>query len=212
MLHGLAPSVRIPPPLAVTYLGTQISTSDLTTYSWTSVTAPRDGLIVVMCTANTATGRTFSTFNIGGVDVVPHFAPASSGRTAAIASREVTAGSIALNTVFSGALSSASCRITVYFIENYSNPVPYDGLAGESTTDTAFPCNFNHPLGGVAIYGALWNDNISGSFSSATSTATSSNRAHLHGYIAPTLAQTPHTETANVGASTNGRMTGAVWI
>lgn len=166
MLHGLCPGIVGSgiTPVDVVPVDTAINHSDLTTYSFSSVsfgTATADRQIYIVCTTGASGGatRTVSSATIGGetASVVVQTSTATGGKDVAIIKASVPSGtSGTVSITFSGACLRAA--ISVYAVYNANTT---DHATASDVDEGPLSVSINVPANGAVIAGVGCGGNTS---------------------------------------------------
>lgn len=201
------------PPFTWTLISTLSDTTNLTTYTFSSVVIPRAGLVVVAVNGSHGSlNRTFDSGTIDGVaaDLVIKVV-SSRPVQAGIIQRVVSAGTMDITATFSAAV--ARCQISIFLLENYSSSTAHFSLANNTTSNPIPLIDFEIPAKGVGIFAANINENVTASWSSATSQVNEpveSNR--MTSAIKESAAGETNTEEVTFGSSSIRKaMAGASW-
>jgi hypothetical protein len=145
-------------PFSATYVNTNSSTANASTYDLGDFTMPSSGLAVVLVLAHgAASARTITSVTIGGVagSIVLDHAP--SIRNGGVITRSVSAGAQNVTVNFSG--SQGRCAVFVYLLAGLvsttvSDSQGLDATAGSPVTSLALN-SVTVPSGGVGLYACL---------------------------------------------------------
>lgn len=217
MLHLLAALMpKGAAPLAIATVGSVLTSSaNLTTYDFGNVTVPTDGLLVVVFTAYGDSSRSVSSMSIGGSAVDGSVTGTGSFSKSAIGWRVVSAGTQNVTVGLSGANgTNPGATAAVYLVTGYTSATPTDTDAPANAVAASYSASVDTLAGQVAVVGVVGVISANFTLSSATEIYDTpiNNTAHAHGYIASTVAATPHTETATRSSgNTGGRVIIAVW-
>jgi len=198
--------------LDLTYIGSDASTSDASSYDHGNFSAASAGLmVVVQGGGRDALARTVSSISIGGSNGTL-ITPSSGDQVASIAYREVSAGNNNVTVVYNS--TAERDAVNVYLITGYTSATPSDSAASTtgSGSESSRAMAMTIPAGGVAVYGVVsantgaisW-DNATEDYDQLIESLFRISSASLIGVTGS------HTETATFGGSGETAWANACW-
>lgn len=138
-------------PVVLAYIGSASSTANATTYSLGSFTAATDGLMIVGVGGGNSSAIAVTSISIGGSNGTLHTA-GTFQRCTAIASRAISAGSIAVSATFGSTSVRAACF--VWLLTGYKSATPTASVSnGSDTSVTSIGATLSSIKGGgAAVY------------------------------------------------------------
>lgn len=220
VLPGIVP-VNVGSPLTLDWIGQLGSTtSGLTTTAFGSLTLPNDALAIVAFFGLGTNSQTCNSISIGGTNGTLHAANGSaSTRKWGLASRLVSAGSIAISVTLSGSNgSAASLSVGVWALRRAANNTPVGSAGIDSGSGTTRTINHNQSSPGIAVYGAFNGESTGGSAGLLSTAQTvhyaaqdGNGRRFTYASSKNVPTQTPHSETFTITASDNASLVGGSW-
>lgn len=214
-IHSAIAGARRNAPL-LTGLGDLTITTNSTTYNYGNVVVPRAGLLIACPTIplGSSANRTFSSVSVGGVAMTIHQTQVARYQQAVVASKEVAAGTFAMQSVVSGtgAMNSA---ISLYLLEEYESPTPYDtAYFNQNSGGTPCAVAMDVPDYGVAIFAHVrWGGASDTVWVGATEDADinmeSNTNRHSTAYLRPTSLET--NRSISISGVTDHVLAAACW-
>jgi hypothetical protein len=136
--------------LAITYIGSNVQTANLSSYSFGNFTTPVNGVIVVIAYGGTSSNRTISAIRVDGSGTIAVNSP-SALTTCGIGYREMVAGTYPVTAAWSGTQQHAA--VAVYLVTGYSTPAP--DYTAQQTATGAIGLNFLNTGSVSGIYGVM---------------------------------------------------------
>lgn len=202
------------PPMVQLIAYTQFPGAGNTTFSTGTLAFPDDCLVVGALAGMGNSSRSVTGITVGGVSGTVHATSSGNLAKAGIGSKVVTAGSYVVTMSLSGGNgSSGDGGLAVWALVGYRSATPV-GADGTAKTATSISVSFDRARDGVALFGALINNNPSWSWSSATEDFTSTGAISRGIHFASnknTVAGTAVVETLTPGSSQNMALAGASW-
>ena len=157
---GLMPSPSRYRKARLSYIGTTLDTSDLTTYTLAGVgigTPAPDRLVVAVVMGRAGAGRTISSVTIGGVTATAAITSGSQNNPTGIYYALVPSGTTAtVVATFSGGL--VRMAVAIYSLTGYRNMVPA-ATGQDYNSTTTLSTTLNRPADAVVVAGALTSSN-----------------------------------------------------
>lgn len=152
-----------------TYIGSNTSSANQTTYDFGNFNAPTAGLMIIG-TGNfgdAAANRTVSSVSIGGGAATIHVNPSTGAQPSCIASRVVSSGNNNVTVTFSGQMQNGS--VAVWLLTGYRSATPFDtdGI-NDSSSGTSRIATLDCPDRSIAFYYINHHNNNLTTFSAGT--------------------------------------------
>lgn len=201
------------PPIACSYINTYTSTTNATTYTFSSCsigTASEDRYVVVLIMAEAGGTRTASSVTIGGVTANLDY-NGSAVYPVLFAKLNVTTGTTA-DIVVTMSNSVNNMAISVYTLTGLTSSEPVESLSAATTGTTATISNLDVRKGGVVIAGASSAGTGTYTLSGVTEQydATVETRK-ANGYSLITSTSTAYSVSSTSSASQNTRLVAVSW-
>lgn len=219
ILPGIVP-VNVGNALILDWIGQLGSTtSGLTTIAFGNLTFPNDALAIVAFFGLGTNSQTCNSISIGGINGALHAANGSaSTRKWGLASRLVSAGSVAISVTLSGSNgSSASLSVGAWALRRTVSNTPVGSAGIDSGSGTTRTINHNQSSPGIAVYGAFNGESTGGAGSLSTAQTVhyaaqdGNGRRFTYASSKNVPTQTPHSETFTISASDNASLVGGSW-
>jgi hypothetical protein len=201
-------------PFSATYINTNSSTANASTYDFGDFTFPTNGLAVVLVVANGAAGvRTISSLTVGGNAASLEVNSGDGPRTGGVASVAVVAGARNVTVNLSG--TQGRCAVFVYLLAGLvSNTVSdfQDLHAPGGTPVTSLALNsVTIPAGGVGLYACLHANTNAHTWTNATEQTGADYSVEATDQVSSALALVAATVTPSWTTSAAAVAVGASW-